>query len=101
MGPAVATSARQRARAAIAEHAPAYRNVPLAVLGAGLDHHAFLVEDLVVRVGGDVAREAALLRRVAHLPIPVPRPRFADPLRGVLAYPLLPGRPLLGRTPPA
>jgi aminoglycoside phosphotransferase (APT) family kinase protein len=101
MGPAVAASARQQARAAIAEHAPAYRNVPLAVLGAGLDHHAFLVGDLVVRVGGDVAREAALLRRVARLPVPVPRPRFADPLRGVLAYPLLPGRPLLGRTPPA
>jgi aminoglycoside phosphotransferase (APT) family kinase protein len=102
MGPAVAASARQRARAAIAEHAPAYRNLPVTVLGAGLDHHAFLVGDLVVRVGADVAREAALLRLVgAHLTIPVPRPRFADPARGVLAYPLLPGRSLLGRAPPA
>jgi aminoglycoside phosphotransferase (APT) family kinase protein len=103
MGPAGAASARQRACAAIAEHAPAYRNLPVAVLGAGLDHQAFLVGDLVVRVGADgVAREAALLRLVAaHLPIPVPRPRFADPARGVLAYPLLPGGPLLGRTPPA
>ena len=101
-GPAVAASARQRARAAIAEHAPAYRNLPMAVLGAGLDHHAFLVGDLVVRVGADVAREAALLRLIGErLSLPVPRPRFVDPLRGVLAYPLLPGRPLLGRTPPA
>ena len=90
------------ARAAIAEHAPAYRDLPAAVLGAGLDHHAFLVGDLVVRVGGDVAREAALLRRIAgRLSLPVPQVRFVDPLRGVLAYPLLPGRPLLGRTPPA
>jgi aminoglycoside phosphotransferase (APT) family kinase protein len=102
MGPAGAASARQRACAAIAEHAPAYGNLPVAVLGAGLDHQAFLVGDLVVRVGAGVAREAALLRLVAaHLPIPVPRPRFADPARGVLAYPLLPGGPLLGRTPPA
>jgi aminoglycoside phosphotransferase (APT) family kinase protein len=104
MGPAVAASARQRARAAIAEHAPAYRNLPVAVLGAGLDHHAFRVGDLVVRVGApgaEAIREAALLRLIGeHLFLPVPRPRFADPLRGVLAYPLLPGRALLGRTPP-
>jgi aminoglycoside phosphotransferase (APT) family kinase protein len=90
------------ARAAIAEHAPEYDGAPVAVLGSGLDHHAFLVADLVVRVGADVAREAALLRLLAgRLPLPVPVPRFADPVRGVLAYPLLPGRPLLGRTPPA
>jgi len=91
-----------RAAAAVAEHAPAYRDLPLAVLGAGLDHHAFRVGDLVVRVGGDAAREAALLRLVGgRLPLPVPEPRFADPERGVLAYPFLPGTPLLGRTPPA
>jgi aminoglycoside phosphotransferase (APT) family kinase protein len=103
MGPAVAASARQRARAAIGEHAPAYRNLPVAVLGAGLDHHAFRVGDLVVRVGApgaEAIREAALLCLLGdRLSLPVPRPRFSDP-RGVLAYPLLPGRPLLGRTPP-
>ena len=82
MGPAVAASARQRARAAIAEHAHAYRNLPVAVLGAGLDHHAFLVGDLVVRVGADVVGKAALLRLIGErLSLPVPRPRFVDPLR--------------------
>jgi hypothetical protein len=35
-----------------------------------------------------------------HLPIPVPMPGFADEEAGVLAYPLLPGSPLLGRIPP-
>lgn len=90
------------ARAAIAEHAPEYDGLPVAVLGSGLDHHAFLVGDLVVRVGADVAREAALLRVLAgRLPLPVPEPRFADAARGVLAYPLLPGHPLLGHLPPA
>ncbi|MBA2581690.1 MAG: DUF3995 domain-containing protein [Thermoleophilaceae bacterium] len=32
--------------------------------------------------------------------IPVPAPRFADEDDGVLAYPLLPGQPLLGRSAP-
>ena len=43
-----------------------------------------------------------MLRLIGErLSLPVPRPCFVDPLRGVLAYPLLPGRPLLGQTPPA
>ena len=100
------TSPRERAVAAVAEHAPEHRG-PWSDLGSGLDHQAFRVGDLVVRVTApdacaEVTREAGLLRLLAgRLPIPVPSPRFADPARGVLAYPLLPGRPLLGRTPPA
>jgi aminoglycoside phosphotransferase (APT) family kinase protein len=97
-------SADDRAVAAVAEHAPAYRDLPRTTLGAGLDHHALRFGDLVVRVGtpgAAVTREAALLRLVARrIGLAVPEPRFADPVRGVLAYGLLPGRPLLGRTPP-
>ena len=99
-------SPRDRAVAAVAEHAPDVHG-PWSDLGSGLDHQAFRVGDLVVRVTGpdasaEVTREAGLLRLLAgRLSIPVPEPRFADPARGVLAYPLLPGRPLLGRTPPA
>src|SRR3954453_21532497 len=99
-------SPRERAVAAVAEHAPEHRG-SWSELGSGLDHEAFRVGALVVRVTApdacaEVVREAGLLRLLAgRLPIPVPSPRFADPARGVLAYPLLPGRPLLGRTPPA
>ena len=86
--------------AAVVEHAPAYRDLPLTTLGAGLDHHAFGVGDLVVRVGAPgaaVTREAALLRLVTgRIGIAVPKPRFADPARGVLAYRLLPGPPAPG-----
>jgi aminoglycoside phosphotransferase (APT) family kinase protein len=32
--------------------------------------------------------------------VPVPEPRFADPVRAVIAHRMLPGTPLLGRTPP-
>ena len=94
---------RARAARALAEHAPEHRGADLRPLGAGLDHAAFVVGDLVVRVAGTAGatREAALLALVArHVSVPVPAPRFADPERGVLAYPLLPGRPLLGRDPP-
>jgi hypothetical protein len=52
-----------------------------------------------VRRGHPGGGVAAAARRAAV--DPVPEPRFADPARGVLAYPLLPGRSLLGRTPPA
>jgi aminoglycoside phosphotransferase (APT) family kinase protein len=104
--PTADTSPLDRARAAVAEHAPDLRG-SWSDLGSGLDHQAFRVGDLVVRVTApeacaEVTREAGLLRFLAaRLSIPVPEPRFADPARGVLAYPLLPGRPLLGRTPPA
>src|SRR4051794_1856007 len=104
------TSHRERAVAAVAEHVPDHWDDlcgSWSDLGGGLDHQALRVGDLVVRVTapgarGEVTREAELLRFLAaRLPIPVPEPRFADPERGVLAYPFLPGRPLLGRTPPA
>ncbi|QJY46104.1 phosphotransferase [Pseudonocardia broussonetiae] len=100
-------SARARAAAAVAEHAPGHGGEEWADLGGGLDHRAFRVGDLVVRVAAPdaraaVVREAALLRLVAgRLAVPVPEPRFADPARGVIAHRFLPGRPLLGRTPPA
>jgi len=99
-------SPRDRAVAAVAEHAPDVYGT-WSDLGSGLDHQAFRLGDLVVRVTApdacaEVVPEAGLLRLLAgRLSIPVPEPRFADPARGVLAYPLLPGRPLLGRTPPA
>ncbi|MGK5170169.1 phosphotransferase [Geodermatophilus sp. CPCC 205761] len=105
-GPEVGDALRTRAARAVAVHAPRYRGADLQELGGGLDHRAFLARDLVVRVAdpdgaAEVAREAALLRLVAgHVSIAVPAPLFADPDEGVIAYPLLPGRPLLGRTPP-
>lgn len=75
----------------------------LRLLGAGLDHAAFLVDEhVVIRVTaatgaeGQVIREAHLLRRLAAaLPLPIPRPLWSDPAAGCLAYRLLPGRPLL------
>ncbi|HEY0639356.1 MAG TPA: aminoglycoside phosphotransferase family protein [Pseudonocardiaceae bacterium] len=74
-------------------------------LGAGLDNTAYLVDDeLVVRVARTpdaaevVRREAGLLALVATVsPLPIPRPCAVLPERGVFAYPLLPGRPLLRR----
>ncbi|GGN98939.1 hypothetical protein GCM10010112_92270 [Actinoplanes lobatus] len=87
----------QRARDALRAHAP---DQALVRLGSGLDNTAFLAGDLVLRVAGghDVRREAELLSRVRpRVSLPVPEIRFADEEAGVLAYPLLPGRPLLGR----
>ncbi|MCE0768316.1 phosphotransferase [Pseudonocardia kujensis] len=92
-----------RAARALAVHAPEYRIAELRELGSGLDHHTFVVDGLVVRVAGSVTAsgEADLLALVARrVPLPVPEPRFTDARLGVLAYPLLPGRPLLGRRPP-
>jgi aminoglycoside phosphotransferase (APT) family kinase protein len=78
-------------------------------LGQGLDNTAFRYGDLVVRVArgeagraGGVRRESELLAAVGpRVSLAVPAPIFADEELGVMAYPLLPGRPLLGRTPPA
>jgi aminoglycoside phosphotransferase (APT) family kinase protein len=67
-----------------------------------MDNAAFSVGDLVLRVARQcsVVREARLLEVVAtRVSIPVPTPRFVDEEAGVLAYPLLPGLSLLGRTP--
>jgi aminoglycoside phosphotransferase (APT) family kinase protein len=95
---------RERVRRALRIHAPELGGVPVSELGHGLDNTAFVAGDLVLRAGDgrSVAREARLLQRVgARLPVPVPAPRFVDRENGVLAYPRLPGRPLLGRDPPA
>lgn len=92
---------RHRAMRAVRRHAPELADADLRELGSGLDHGAFLVGGLVVRVSraAEPSTEPDLLALVArHVPIPVPTPRFAE--LGVLAYPLLPGRPLLGRMAP-
>jgi aminoglycoside phosphotransferase (APT) family kinase protein len=81
-------------------HAPELAALAVSELGHGLDNAAFLAGDLVLRVtrGGSVLREARLLQLVAaQVSAPVPVVRFVDEDLGVLAYPLLPGRPLLGR----
>jgi aminoglycoside phosphotransferase (APT) family kinase protein len=99
-----AEATRERVRRALRLHAPELAGAPVSELGHGLDNTAFVAGDLVLRAGdgGSVAREARLLQRVgARVPVPVPAPRFADRENGVLAYPLLPGRPLLGRAAPA
>jgi hypothetical protein len=94
-------TARRRATEALWRHVPELAGVTVRELGHGLDNIALLAGDLVLRVtdGHHVLAEARLLTAVsARVSIPVPVPRFADENLGVLAYPLLPGRPLLGRT---
>lgn len=84
---------------AVRRHLPELVDQVVVALGQGLDNTAFLVEDLVLRVsdGPSVVREARLLALLApRVSVPVPQPRFADGRFGVLAYPLLPGRSLLG-----
>ncbi|UQU66957.1 aminoglycoside phosphotransferase family protein [Couchioplanes caeruleus] len=76
-------------------------------LGAGTEHTAYLVNgDLVIRFrrdpagAGRVAAEARLLDFVAGFsPVPVPRPIFVDPAGGCMAWPRLPGVPLIGVQP--
>ncbi|WP_198961206.1 phosphotransferase family protein [Pseudonocardia sp. MH-G8] len=94
-------------RTVLAEHLPAVAARSVEPLGAGLDNVAFLVDgELVVRfaTGADperVVREAGVLELVARRsPVPVPRPVLTVAERGCLAYPLLPGVPLLD-VPPA
>ena len=82
--------------------APEVGDLTVDELGHGLDNAAFLAGGLVLRVAdaGGVEREARLLRVVApRVSIAVPVPQFVDEEAGVLAYLLLPGRPLLGRAP--
>lgn len=87
----------ERVRAVVAAHLPGYRVESVTRLGAGLDNVAYEVNgDLIVRFGTgvDADREARLLTAVGNLsPLPVPVPRFTD--AGCLAYPKLPGVPLL------
>jgi aminoglycoside phosphotransferase (APT) family kinase protein len=89
-------------RRLVAAHRPGHPVGPVVPLGAGLDHTAFEVDGLVVRFGpgpGSARREARLLAAVAAVsPLPVPRPVFADDT--CLAYPKLPGVPLLDRPGP-
>jgi aminoglycoside phosphotransferase (APT) family kinase protein len=92
--------AAERVRALVAAHLPGYRVESLTRLGAGLDNVAYEVNgDLIVRFGKgtDADREARLLTAVGNFsPLPVPVPRFTD--AGCLAYPKLPGVPLLHAT---
>jgi len=100
----VAGTALQRARKALQTHAPELDGVAIAELGRGLDNTSFAAGDLVLRVagGGGVGREARFLKAIApRLSLAVPEPRFADDAAGVLAYPRLPGEPMLGRTAPS
>lgn len=92
-------------RDALAAARPGHTVADLVPLGEGLDHAAYLVDgELVVRVAKrepeGVRREGALLDLVGGVsPVPVPRPVVVDARRGCLAYPRLPGVPLLGRVP--
>jgi aminoglycoside phosphotransferase (APT) family kinase protein len=90
---------------AVRVHAPKLRELKIVELGGGLDSTAYAAGDLVIRVaaaGYDVAREARLLEIVAtRVPVPIPRPLFADVDAGVLGYERIPGEPLLGRSAPA
>ncbi|WP_433306722.1 phosphotransferase family protein [Actinoplanes sp. CA-030573] len=90
------------AREAVAANLPGYRVDRVSVIGEGLEHRAFEINgELVVRVSrspdpAGLAREARLLAFVAPVvPVPVPAPVFVDLERGCLAYPRLPGTPLL------
>jgi aminoglycoside phosphotransferase (APT) family kinase protein len=87
----------ERVRALVAAHLPGYQVRSLTRLGAGLDNVAYEVNgELIVRfgTGANTDREARLLTAVGNFsPLPVPVPRFTD--AGCLAYPKLPGVPLL------
>ncbi len=87
-------------RAVLADYLPGHPAVSVQRFASGLDNIAFRVDDeLIVRFRredpGGVDREAALLAVVADAsPLPVPEPLIVDPVRGVLAYRILPGVPL-------
>jgi aminoglycoside phosphotransferase (APT) family kinase protein len=92
-------------RRAVGTHLPAHADDDLVRLGGGSDNVAYALGGLVLRHSREpdrearaeaVRREALLLELVAEAsPLPVPRPVFADPALGVLAYAELPGVPLL------
>jgi aminoglycoside phosphotransferase (APT) family kinase protein len=95
-------AARRRATEALRTWLPELAGVPVRELGHGLDNAAFLAGDLVLRVADErgVRREARFLAVVGkRVSVPVPVPCFADDDAGVLAYPRMPGVPLLGRDP--
>lgn len=84
---------------ALGREFPALRGAPVVELGGGLDHHAVRVGELVVRVGArDAGRERAVLELVRRrCPVAVPAPVAGG--EGWMAYPLLPGAPLLTLDP--
>lgn len=95
-----------RVRELVSGHLPGYRIRSLELLGEGEDNTAYRVNgELIVRFAKEadpesraelISREARLLDAVAAVsPLPVPRPRFADPEEGCLAYLSVPGVPLL------
>jgi aminoglycoside phosphotransferase (APT) family kinase protein len=94
-------------RAVLAERLPGYRADSVRPAGAGLDNIAYQVNgELIVRFRRTrperVAREAGLLAVIAEVsPLPVPQPLIVDPVRGALAYRMLPGVPLIDLPAPA
>ena len=93
-------------RRMVAARLPGYRVDTVVRMPEGLDNLAYEVNgELIVRWSKEpdpaaraavVDREARLLAAVAGIsPLPVPEPAFAVPEQGCLAYPKLPGRPLL------
>jgi aminoglycoside phosphotransferase (APT) family kinase protein len=100
----MAGTPRDRAIRAVRAYAPELLDGNIVELGRGLDNAVYAAGDLVLRVGDGrgVGLEARLLEAVAsHVSIPLPKPRFVDEDAGVLGYELIPGQPLLGRSPPA
>jgi aminoglycoside phosphotransferase (APT) family kinase protein len=94
-------------RAVLLRHLPGYEVRSLAKLGEGSDNVVYEVNgELIVRTSKEsdpdsrsesTRREADLLATVAGLStLPVPEPVFVDAEAGLLAYPKLPGFPLIG-----
>ena len=97
---------RGEIRASLARRLPGYEVRSVARVGEGLDNAAYEVNgELSVRKSKEAdpasrseatRREAELLAAVAGIStLPVPEPVFADAEAGVIAYPRLPGLPLM------
>src|SRR5690242_17063637 len=89
-------------RSVLAAQLPDYRIGSVVPVGAGLDNVAYEVNgELIVRFSRQpdpkrLDREARLLAALAKVaPLPVPEPAFTVAEQGCLAYPKLPGTPLL------
>lgn len=92
----------EQALEALMVERPELRGEAVSVLGGGLDHRAYVVGEFVLRLRADdddgFDREAALLaavRRCCAVPVPAPVASGA----AWMAYPLLPGVPLLELEP--
>ncbi len=95
-----------RVRDAVRAGVPGLRVRSAVLIGEGTDNLAYEVNgELIVRLCKEpdparradlISREVTLLTAVARIsPLTVPRPQFADPLRGCWAYSKVPGVPLL------